>query len=78
MNKHEAGEIHSGTGLGDESLYSFCIHCNKAIELFGVEDDDRGVVFSKNWSVTTMVESPTTAGVKVARFGYECLPELAN
>lgn len=78
MSKHEPTEIHSGTSLGDESLYSFCVHCNQPIELFGVEDDDRGVVFSKNWSVTTMVESSAIAGVKVGRFMYDCLPELAN
>lgn len=78
MSKHEASEIHSGTSLGDESLYSFCIHCNKEIVLFGVDDDDRGIVFSKDWAVETFAPSPVTAGVMVGRFDKECFPELAN
>lgn len=78
MSKHEASEIHSGTSLGDESLYSFCIHCNQPIELFGCDDDDRGVVFSKDWAVTSKVPSTVSPNVFVTRFDKECLPELAN
>jgi hypothetical protein len=77
MSKHEASEINSGLSLGDESLYSTCVHCNKAITLFGVYDDDRGVVFSKDWAVETYIPSTSTVGtIMVGKFDKDCLPVL--
>ena len=69
---HTPQNITSGTALGDDSYYSTCATCGADITLFGVYDDDRGVVLDKKWSVITMVESPRDPRVKVSRFSYDC------
>jgi hypothetical protein len=76
MNKHEPTEIHDTLTFGDESLHSYCVHCNKEIVLFGAYDDDRGVVFAKDWAVETFIASTTTPNVRVGKFDKECLPVL--
>lgn len=78
MSKHEPTEIHDTGSFDNESLHSFCAYCNKEIVLFGVYDDDRGVVFAKDWAIETFVPSAVTPNVMVGRFDKECLPELAN
>jgi hypothetical protein len=78
MSKHEATEITNSTSLGDDSLHSFCSNCNKEITLFGVYDDDRGVVYAKDWAVETFEPSSVYPNVRVGRFDKECFPELAN
>ena len=69
---HTPQNITVGNDLGDDSYYSTCANCGADITLFGVYDDDRGVVLSKKWSVITMVPSPLNPQIKVGRFSYDC------